>query len=87
MEKSSEFNQTVGNSESTSHPFESGVVVAIGVNRGCPIEDMKVIDGEARMVMELGFEEVEKAVGCERRSKMGLNEVKEVMIVGIGRES
>lgn len=72
MEERPELEETIGNSESTSHPFESRMVVAVGVNSGSPIEDMEVIEGEARMVMELGFEEVKKAIGCERRKEMSL---------------
>lgn len=46
--------------------------MAVGVNSGGPVEDVEVIEGEAGMVVELGFEEMEKGVGCDRRGEMGL---------------
>ena len=86
FKKKPKFSQPVGDCESSGHPFESGVVVAVGVNSGGPIEDVKVIVGITGVVMKLGFEKMEKAIGCERIRKMGLYEVEEVVIVGIGRD-
>lgn len=45
---------------------------------------MEVKAGESRVVVELGFEEIEEVLGCERGFKEGIEEIsKLVMVVGV----
>ena len=60
MEEGGKVGEAVRDGESASHPLESGVVVAKGVDGGGPVEDVEVEVGEGRVVVELGFEVVEE---------------------------
>ena len=84
MEEGGKVNEAVREGESASHPFESGVVVAKRVDGGGPVEDVKVKVSEGRVVVELGFEEVEEVGGSEGLGEVG-GEVVEVEVgVGVG---
>ena len=67
--------------ESTCHPFERGVVMAEGVDSGGPVKDVEVVVSEGRVVVELGFEEVEEVGGSEWLCEVGVEEVEEVVVV------
>ena len=82
MEEGGKVNEAVREGESASHPFESGVVVAKRVDGGGLVEDVKVKVSEGRVVVELGFEEVEEVGGSEGLGEVG-GEVVEVE-VGVG---
>ena len=84
MEEGGKVSEAVREGESASHPFESGVVVAKRVDGGGPVEDVKVKVSEGRVVVELGFEEVEEVGGSEGLGEVG-GEVVEVEVgVGVG---
>lgn len=55
--------------------------MAVGVNGGGPIEDMKVEVGEVWVVVELGFKEAKEGLGSEWRLDMGLEEDEEAIVV------
>lgn len=62
--------------------------MAKGVDGGGPVEDMEVEVGEGGVVVELGFEEMEEGLGCERWVfYMGFEEVEEVGVVRSWGES
>ncbi|KAJ1381174.1 hypothetical protein SESBI_45389 [Sesbania bispinosa] len=62
IEEGTEVGEAVGEGEGASHPFEGGVVVAKGVEGRSPGEDVEVVVGEGRVVVELRFEEVDQCV-------------------------
>lgn len=64
--------------------MESEVGVAEGVDGGGPGEDVEVVVGEGRVVVEVGFEEVEEGVWGEGRGEVGLQEVEEAVVLGGG---
>ena len=82
MEEGGKVGEAVRDGESASHPLESGVVVAKGVDGGGPVEDVEVEVGEGRVVVELGFEEVEEVGGSEGLGEVG-GEVMEEVGVGV----
>ena len=82
LEEGGKVSEAVREGESASHPFKSGVVVAKRVDGGGPVEDVKVKVSEGRVVVELGFEEVEEVGGSEGLGEVG-GEVVEVE-VGVG---
>lgn len=81
MQEGAEVGEAVSDGEGASHPFEGGVVVAIGINGGGPIEDVEVIVGEIGVVVELGFEEAKEVLGSEGRVEMGLEEAEKLVVV------
>lgn len=81
MQKGVEVGEAVCDGKGASHPFKGGVVMAIRVDSGGPREDVEVIVGEIGVVVELGLEEVEKVLRCERGVEMVLEEVEEVGVV------
>ena len=84
MEEGGKVSEAVREGESASHPFESGVVVAKRVDGGGPVEDVKVKVSEGRVVVELGFEEVEEVGGSEGLGEVGGEVVEVVVGVGVG---
>jgi hypothetical protein len=64
--------KAVGDGERVGHPFEYGVVMAEGVNGGGPVEDVEVVVGERRAMVELGLEEVEEVGGGDGWCEMAL---------------
>lgn len=81
MQKGVEVGEAFCDGKGASHPFKGGVVMAIRVDSGGPREDVEVIVGEIGVVVELGLEEVEKVLRCERGVEMVLEEVEEVGVV------
>lgn len=56
--------------------------MAVRVDGGGPVEDVEVELGERRVVVELGFEEMEEGFGGERWVfDVGFDEVEEVGVV------
>lgn len=55
VQEGAEVGEAVGESEGANHPFEGGVVVAVGINGGGPSEDVEVVVGETGVVVKLGF--------------------------------
>lgn len=56
--------------------------MAIGVDRGGPTEDMKVVEGQIRVGVEFGLEEVEETLWCEREREFGLKKVYQIIVIG-----
>lgn len=62
-EEGVEVGEAVGGGEGADHEEESGVVVTEGVQCGGPGEDVEVVVGVLRVVVELRFEEVDECGG------------------------
>ena len=84
VEEGAKVVEAVGEGEGLCHPEEGGVGVAEGVDGGGPLEDVEVVVGEGGVVVELGLEEVEEGVGGEGRGEVGLEEMEEAVVVGMG---
>jgi hypothetical protein len=74
--------EAVGDDERASHPFEREEIVAERVDGGGSVEDVEVVVGEQRVVVDLGLEEMEEVGGGDRWCEMVVEEVEEVTVVG-----
>lgn len=60
-----EVREAVRGGKRSSHPKESGVIMMEGVDGGCPCENVEVIVGKKRVVVELRLEEVEQSLWAQ----------------------
>lgn len=71
LEEGGEVVEAIRDSEGPDHPLEGGVVVAEGVELGCPVKDVEVVEGEVGVMVELRLEEVEEGGGREGDAEVG----------------
>lgn len=75
--------EAVGGGKRMGHPFESGMVVAEGVDGGGVVEEVKIEVRESWVVADMRLEESDEVLRCERRFEMKFDEMAKTGYLGL----